>query len=39
MAVIVREALMKTVYFSLRQYDPDQVLRVKSQPAFDRRHP
>jgi len=21
------------IYFSLRQYDPDQVLRVKSQPA------
>lgn len=26
-------APMKTSYFSLRQYDPDQVLRVKSQPA------
>ncbi len=39
MAANVRYARMKTVYFSLRRYDPDQVLRVKSQPAFDRRHP
>lgn len=39
MAANVRNAPVKTLYFSLRQYDPDQVLRVKSQPAFDRRHP
>lgn len=39
MAAMVREAPVKTVYFSLRRYDPDQVQRVKSQPAFDRRHP
>ena len=33
MATKVQKAPMKTFYFSLRQYDPDQVLRVKSQPA------
>ncbi|PUB32656.1 hypothetical protein C8J95_10456 [Elizabethkingia sp. YR214] len=34
MATKVQKAPMKTFYFSLRQYDPDQVLRVKSQPAY-----
>ncbi|GEM_PF-2917041 len=33
MATKVQKAPMKTFYFSLRQYDPDQVQRVKSQPA------
>ena len=38
MATKVQKAPMKTFYFSLRQYDPDQVLRVNSQPAVC-RHP
>ena len=31
---IVQKALRKTPYFSLRQYDLDQVQRVKSQSAM-----
>ncbi len=38
MATTMQNAPMKTSYFSLRQYDPDQVQRVKSQSA-KRRHP
>jgi len=33
MATTMRNASVKTSYFSLRQYDPDQVQRVKSQSA------
>ncbi len=34
MATGVQKAPEKTFYFSLRQYDPDQVIRVRSQPAI-----
>ncbi len=34
MATAMQNASMKTSYFSLRQYDPDQVQRVKSQSAI-----
>jgi hypothetical protein len=34
MATTMQKAPVKTSYFSLRQYDPDQVQRVKSQSAI-----